>query len=1397
MAKQYVLGLPPGMLGLPFDTQILGGGGVWNTANTMAGSVAEPALHPLIRDWYNGADAATAISLNVDPYRKAMSLNYAYATLDGSPAEYIVNCFANELVDGATRQTPFNYTDGDSTTSPPSWGSLADPLVAPRGWGFFEGMQVRFNTAGWNRPINTAASVISTEYYDLLSQENMGEYNEGIPYLDQYLLGEAAQDPGTGSLSPGPLNPRLVDAGQVGSYDGLFAHTVTAPVYYTSDAHHPRVLFDHSFGYLNANEYNIDDPLIPDSVALSVTAEYNFFVDSSPDYEDVILPDRIPECLLPNYYMMETQLLYSHLTDGHLDFLQGDPYLSQVSLGTRNSSFTDLFSHLAAATTITDPLISEGYWHLYSMVLAGNHPTIGTITDADLNSYERRFKNIVIPHESLDFISAFNENSSLSGDPANPGPTGPFTALSSSYPFFTQIIIDTPSVIADSDGDLGLEQHAGGNPPDTPGIEVDFLTGFIDGTIGASSGLTAQQRSYFVKMLQLIVANSYNPDLDLDPASGLSGIVNQSYYAGGPGRYNINLDLNYMGEGDGSFSEVDQNPQPIVETLGKNQPIKVCAEVDKLLVWPPTQDMTLMNHPYWQAYYHLTSPAASDTTNYSVLRPTFTIGDPTGMTLNDWLFENPSNTGTDLSAIWHMFQGYTRNLNSIYKGQLANVSPLLYLIEKRRIPEGETSAPLTDEPVQRIFITPRWTPVTGMGSPIIYNDTQIKMAPIRYQYNFRVINLVFGTQYMYVDVSTYFPHGWDDETTLPVESMGRALANALGFYREENPLVSSLGDYLNGGIASYEEAQHNSLRLSNEFDLTSGPTAGMAKPSMYFLDSGPLGWPAVPYQTDIGADGGWHGGTAGGDEGDRTVVLAHSGFYVFGGPVGTSDFSYDWVQDYTTWLADAPLAPITTKAQVADEYGAPGAEINAPTPGGFYEPTMRDNILGRMFVRVIEGMGHDGNDTGGLVPASVSVPEWEGPIEINIPDEEMSVCDWVKQFHPCIREAFMDWYTEEYTFRNMMDSQPFGPWLTLGPWVGLSLEFQMIGAPAGPNWTTEPDATDAQRQSERWWHGDCWFLTDMSLPLYPFTNVLSNQSNYLVLGYGSLVDTPLGYGYGAGRFYASWYCPNWGTQNGTHFAAGEPNIHAGAWRCHSYEQIVYWLWDWTNARDLFSTDFGQYVENTPNWRSDGYINRAYLSPNMHMGIRGPAVLEAFGSWWNNNYSSYSTPSLGGEGNISSKSPIGVTKSATQTDYQAWSANDGADWSDAEFMAMIPILYDPNCGNWQTPDQYAGMVPGAVAGSGDQPGGQSGTLSDIRLKENIKKVEVSPSGLNIYEFNYIGSPDRYRGVMAQEVLEAKPLAVAIDPETGMYSVYYDLIDVDFVKLTNVSTRKSHPTGRTTL
>lgn len=95
------------------------------------------------------------------------------------------------------------------------------------------------------------------------------------------------------------------------------------------------------------------------------------------------------------------------------------------------------------------------------------------------------------------------------------------------------------------------------------------------------------------------------------------------------------------------------------------------------------------------------------------------------------------------------------------------------------------------------------------------------------------------------------------------------------------------------------------------------------------------------------------------------------------------------------------------------------------------------------------------------------------------------------------------------------------------------------------------------------------------------------------------------------------------------------------------------------------------------------------------------------------------------------------------------------------------------------EERSGFVGTPVAGPSafGQIAGLAGAfLSDIRMKENINLIGKSPSGINIYSFNYKGYPNRYQGVMAHEV----PYA-SIETNTGYLAVDYNKIDVEFKEL----------------
>ena len=77
-------------------------------------------------------------------------------------------------------------------------------------------------------------------------------------------------------------------------------------------------------------------------------------------------------------------------------------------------------------------------------------------------------------------------------------------------------------------------------------------------------------------------------------------------------------------------------------------------------------------------------------------------------------------------------------------------------------------------------------------------------------------------------------------------------------------------------------------------------------------------------------------------------------------------------------------------------------------------------------------------------------------------------------------------------------------------------------------------------------------------------------------------------------------------------------------------------------------------------------------------------------------------------------------------------------------------------------------------------------SDIRLKENIEHLGFE-NGLPVYLFNYIGEEQRYKGVMAQDILKIKPEAV-VRQENEFMAVYYDQLGIEMEPYDELKHRK---------
>lgn len=97
-----------------------------------------------------------------------------------------------------------------------------------------------------------------------------------------------------------------------------------------------------------------------------------------------------------------------------------------------------------------------------------------------------------------------------------------------------------------------------------------------------------------------------------------------------------------------------------------------------------------------------------------------------------------------------------------------------------------------------------------------------------------------------------------------------------------------------------------------------------------------------------------------------------------------------------------------------------------------------------------------------------------------------------------------------------------------------------------------------------------------------------------------------------------------------------------------------------------------------------------------------------------------------------------------------------------------ILVNAGGGSSDSMRKGAGGTIGSLIGAG------LSLFSDRALKTDIVKVGSYPNGLPMYEFNYHGLPERWRGVMADDVEKKYPEAVGM--RHGYKTVNYDMIGI---------------------
>ena len=150
--------------------------------------------------------------------------------------------------------------------------------------------------------------------------------------------------------------------------------------------------------------------------------------------------------------------------------------------------------------------------------------------------------------------------------------------------------------------------------------------------------------------------------------------------------------------------------------------------------------------------------------------------------------------------------------------------------------------------------------------------------------------------------------------------------------------------------------------------------------------------------------------------------------------------------------------------------------------------------------------------------------------------------------------------------------------------------------------------------------------------------------------------------------------------------------------------------------------------------------------------------------------------------------------AAQATAQGWEGVTSAATQAANLIPLFPKS-DGQEAVAATADNYVGIFPNPTPTPTSTPNFMQGLpsnfnspsiTSDRSLKKNIKKVGESPSGLNIYNFEFKNpkyGKGVFQGVMSDEVPQK-----AVTEKNGYDSVNYSMLDVEFKKIKESKNKK---------
>ena len=538
--------------------------------------------------------------------------------------------------------------------------------------------------------------------------------------------------------------------------------------------------------------YDHYDPQAPASgYNIEIEPKYNRFLDTSPDYEAAI--SSVAETLIPNFYHVEISTLLSEVPGDSIP----TAYIPFDLLpGVTMSEYKDVLAGSLSGSDITENQTnSQGYFQFYC-----NNLSI-------LNqSYTENYGNVAVLSRDIS-LSTLTDINNIARDNRGTADESDDLAAVDTYPFYNKITIpydnqwDTaisqPSVIEALKSGMGLEFTQGLLLT----LELLIIKEFKLGN--AQQPPTVPFTIYDTTVNNQVVANNLQIPLPLRIDAVLEDFL-QAFSAnnsapGGPFEFIVGLLPFSPGNSSQEF------------TTGAS------TELGASLITAPDTDpstATPLYDDYWNWFSALTA--------------------------------------TDITQALNIIGGYRKTLKGIHRNLPISNSPassvhnseaIMYIVEKRVVPAGQTSAAATEPVVQRLFFG-RDIEYNQKGA--VYYDTQIKYG-VRYQYDIKQIRMIIGESYYYDSVVTIANSG--------AVGQGRALANALGIYAEEAAAFQATETFaISNNLSNFQYSPED-----EEPDATTawgGPPdavfAGMA-PGLqgnYVYKVYPSGDPAAAYYID-------------------------------------------------------------------------------------------------------------------------------------------------------------------------------------------------------------------------------------------------------------------------------------------------------------------------------------------------------------------------------------------------------------------------------------------------------------------------------------------------------------------------------------------------------------------